>query len=87
MARLQGVCLTEILMGIVSIARSQRAYWKRTVSQEFEKLFSYEIDPEVRQRLNKAMIELFTFAVVGSSGTAFPGLEKEQIESIMKTDQ
>jgi hypothetical protein len=73
-------------MDIVSGARFQRGHWKRSVSEELTKLFSYEIDPEVRQRLNKAMVELIISAVVGSSGTAFPGLGKEQIESIMIVD-
>ena len=71
-------------MDIVAEARSQRGMWKNTMSSRFKELLRYELDTVVKDRLDSAITELFTSAVVGSSGKALPGLERNQIEEIMK---
>jgi hypothetical protein len=84
MPSLQATCVTEILMDIVTQSRSQHGMWKNAMSSKFKDLLNYELDPLVKYQLNSAITELFTSAVVGSSGKALPGLERNQIEEIMK---
>ncbi|KAL4526987.1 hypothetical protein Ndes2526A_g01401 [Nannochloris sp. 'desiccata'] len=82
---LQKSIITEILMDIIEIAREKPKRWRRKVSQKFEDLLSYDLNSEMKTRLNKVMIELVVSGAIGASraGTVFPGLGRDQIVSIM----
>ena len=99
MERLQGVCLTEMVMEIIDLARERAkqirynssnphlpyvvGQLRTTLSPKFDELFSYDLHPEVRKRLNNAMAELMYYGIAGSLDNMFYGLERKHIESIL----
>ena len=56
---------------------------RTALAPKFDELFSYDLHPEVRKRLNKAVAELFYYAMTGPVENPLSGLERKQIEDIM----
>ncbi len=84
--RLQEACITEILLALVNKVRDARysghSYTNHT-AQTFDELFSYDLHPEARNRLGKAISLLLGTALDGNSITWVVAVDRAKVEEIM----
>ena len=91
MVHLQSVCITEILLEIIERARKivedrygySHSSLRSVLPPEFEKLFSYDLHPTVKKRLDKAVIEIICCGMASGCESGLKGLDRKVIEDIM----